>query len=86
VLRHHQRPVAQPNADLRIVLDGCSKCSSRNDRVIQIRVASSVVGHVDGDDFRPSPGCDRGAAAMKEMILEAFNIEPSKKISRETQF
>jgi len=50
------------------------------------RVADLDVGHVDRRDCRADSGRHRGTAAMKEMILEAFNIEPSKKISRETQF
>jgi hypothetical protein len=37
VFFHHQCSVTPPNADLGVLLDGCSKCSSRNDRVIQIR-------------------------------------------------
>jgi hypothetical protein len=32
-----QRPVAQPNADLRVLLDGGPESGFRNDRVIQIR-------------------------------------------------
>jgi hypothetical protein len=36
MFRHHQRPVAQPNACVRVLLDGSFECRAGNERIIGI--------------------------------------------------